>query len=249
MEPAAPPQGGAHRHPRHPLDHAAPDRRRLFIRFARKLYERRGTLPGIRFALILLLDPCLEATLDAFHVGATRANPVLREELRRHGLRYPTPASRDDELEDLLYDYALAPRRPSKVRLVEHFQARDGRALAMGDVTADAQVRSDAIEASAHRFSVLVPERLLPEEAAMVERIVALEKPAHTAFEVHPYFDSVRVGEARLGTDTVAGDGGRFVATVLDGQYLSAGYLASAAPMDTPERVISDRDRPGERSL
>jgi hypothetical protein len=241
--------GTAHRHRRHPLAHAAPDRRRLFIRFARKLYERRGTLSGIRFALILLLDPCLEETLDAFRAGATRVDLALRDELRRYGLRYPDPSTREDQLEDLLYDYVLAPGRPSKVRLVEHFQARDGRALAMGDVTPEAEAREDSIAATAHRFSVLVPERLRPEEAAMVERIVLLEKPAHTRFEVHRYYDFFRVGEARLGTDTVVGDGGRFVATVLDDQYLAQGYLASAAPMDTPERVISDRDRPGERSL
>jgi hypothetical protein len=47
----------------------------------------------------------------------------------------------------------------------------------------------------------------------------------------------------------VVGDGGRFVATVLDGQYLAQGYLASAAPMDTLERLIADRDRPGDRAL
>jgi phage tail-like protein len=228
----------------------APDRRRLFIRFARKLYERRGTLEGIRFALILLLDPCLEETLEAFRQGGLRTNLALRDELRRHGLPYPTPATREDELEDLLYAYVLAPRRPSKVRIVEHFQARDGRALAVGDVTPEAQVRESTIAATAHRFSVLVPERLMPEEAAMVGRIVGLEKPAHTAFEVHRYYDLFRVGEARLGTDTVVGDGGRFVATVLDdGQMLAQGYLAAAPPMDTLERLIADRDRPGDRAL
>jgi len=238
-----------HVHRRMTWDRPAADRRRLFIRFARKLYERRGTLTGIRFALTLLLDPCLEETLDAFRAGATRLDPALRDELRRYGLRYPDPSTREDQLEDLLHDYVLAPGRPSKVRLVERFQARDGRAIAVGDVTPEAQVREDSIAATAHRFKVLVPERLRPEEAAMVERIVTLEKPAHTSFEVHRYYDDFRVGEARLGTDSVVGEGGRFVATVLDGQYLATGYLASAPPMHTLERVIADRDRPGERSL
>src|SRR6185437_11572705 len=44
----------------------APDRRRLFIRYARRLYDWRGTSTGLRFALELLLDPCLEATLQRF---------------------------------------------------------------------------------------------------------------------------------------------------------------------------------------
>jgi hypothetical protein len=84
----------------------------------------------------------------------------------------------------------------------------------------------------------------------MVQRIVQLEKPAHTWFETHRYYDMFRVGEARLGTDSVVGDGARFVATVLDdGQVLAQGYLASRAPMHTTERLISDRDRPGDRAL
>src|SRR5690606_33175545 len=41
------------------------DRRRLVIRFARHLYERRGTPDGILFALHLLLEPCLEQLLSA----------------------------------------------------------------------------------------------------------------------------------------------------------------------------------------
>lgn len=248
LQAARPPGAVSHGHGI-PGSRPAPDRRRLFVRFARKLYERRGTLDGIRFALILLLDPCLEETLHAFRDGATRMNRALRDELRRHGLPYPTPATREDELEDLLYAYVLAPTRPSKVRIVEHFQARDGRALAVGDVSPEAQARESTIAATAHRFSVLVPEGLRTEEAAMVQRIVGLEKPAHTVFEVHRYWDLFRVGEARLGSDTVVGDGGRFVATVLDGQYLAQGYLASAAPMDTLERLIADRDRPGDRAL
>jgi phage tail-like protein len=35
------------------------DRRRLLIRFTRRLYERRGTLDGLRFSILLLLDPAL----------------------------------------------------------------------------------------------------------------------------------------------------------------------------------------------
>jgi hypothetical protein len=227
----------------------APDRRRLFIRFARHLFETRGTPSGIRLALHLLLDPCLEVTLDAFKTAAIRRSPAIREELERLELPYPTPATTDAELEDLLRDYLLAPGRPSKVRLVEQFQTRDGRALAAGDVTPAGQTQPDTVAATAHRFTVLVPENLLPEEAAMVERVVQLEKPAHTSFDVRRYYDFFRVGEARLGTDSTLGAESRFVAMVLDRDYLAYGYLAPAPPMDATDRLISDRDRPGERPL
>jgi len=223
-----------------PGKRSAPDRRRLFIRFARTLFERRGTAAGIRFALHLLLDPCLEETLTVFQAATTQTRLGLRDELASLGLPYPTPTMSDDALEDLLYAYVLAPNRPAKIRIVERFQTRGGRALALGDPGSQGDERDDA---AAHRFAVLVPERLSPAEAAMVERVVELEKPAHTLFEVRRYFDYFRAGEARLGLDTVLGDEGRFVAMVLDRNELAAGYLAPAPPMDAPNRVIVGRDQ------
>jgi hypothetical protein len=83
----------------------------------------------------------------------------------------------------------------------------------------------------------------------MVERIINLEKPAHTLFDVRRYWDAFRVGEARLGLDTALGDTGRFGPMVLGQAYLAEGYLSPAPPMDTPERFVSDRDRPGQRPL
>lgn len=225
------------------------DRRRLFIRFARKLYERRGTVKGIQFALHLLLDPCLEETLEAFKLAACGLNPAVRDELRRLELAYPTSVMDDAAFEDLLYDYVLAPGRSSKVRLVESYQARDGRALALGDVSQAGITASTSIAGSAHRFTVLVPENLLAEEAAMVDRVIELEKPAHTSYSVARYYDYFRVGEARLGTDSVLGEGSRFVAMVLDRDYLNQGYLNPNPPVDTTERSIADRDGIGLRPL
>ena len=83
----------------------------------------------------------------------------------------------------------------------------------------------------------------------MVERIVRLEKPAHTQFEVRRYWDYFRVGEARLGLDTVLGEEGRFVPMVLGRHYLAQGYVSPSHPMDVTERLILDRDRPGQRPL
>jgi phage tail-like protein len=222
------------------------DRRRLFIRFVRTLYQWRGTVAGMRFALALLLEPCLEQTLQTFKAATVRLNPALRDELARLDLPYPTPVMSDAELEDLLYDFVQSPRRPSKIRIVERFQTRSGRALAAGDTTGQEQHSGAAgTGGDAHRFSVLVPERLTNEEEAMVERIVRLEKPAHTLFDIRRYFDYFRAGEARLGIDTVLGAESRFVAMVLDRNYLADGYLAPDPPMGAPDRVVSDRDRAG----
>lgn len=73
------------------------------------------------------------------------------------------------------------------------------------------------IHQSAHRFTVLLPVR--PGEATdsasldtirrLATRLIALEKPAHTLFDVRFYFAMNRVGEARLGLDTAIGQGSR----------------------------------------
>ncbi len=222
---------GASYHPRW-------DRRRLFIRYARKLYQRRGTLDGIRFALLLLLDPCLEILLERFKQAAIDPAHPLHRDLDRLGMAHPTPTTGEQTLEDLLYDYVLA--QPSHVRLIERFMTRGGRELVAGDPTAEAGSRP--FEADAHRFSVLAPQGMSAEEEAMVSRIINLEKPAHTQFEVRRFWDAFRIGEIRLGLDTVVGPESRFSAVILGRHYLAEGYLVPHHPMNVRERYVSDRD-------
>jgi phage tail-like protein len=233
------------------------DRRRLFIRFATRLFSRRGTPDGIRFALHLLLEPCLETTLRRFRSAALTPDAALNQELVRLGLQPPSPTDSENDIEDLLTSYLLSPQRPSKVRLVERFMTRGNRALAQGDPTLGANAASsDSVAATAHRFAVLVPETLPADIAAMVSRIVELEKPAHTAFEVRRYWDYFRVGEARLGIDTVLGEDSRFLPIVLgesavagDGLAfpppLGGGFLAYPPPTNAADRVVLGRDRVG----
>ena len=80
----------------------------------------------------------------------------------------------------------------------------------------------------------------------MVERITNLEKPAHSAFDVRRFWDFFRVGETRLGIDTVLGEDSRFQNMVVGRSYLAEGYLYPPHPMDVAERVIADRDRVGQ---
>lgn len=214
------------------------DRRRLFIRYARKLYQRRGTLDGIRFALLLLLDPCLELLLARFKQAAVNPAHPLHRNLDRLGMLHPSPATGEQALEDMVYAYVLA--QPSQVRIVERFMTRDGRELVAGDPTAAADPRP--FEADAHRFSVLTPQGMSPEEEAMVGRIVNLEKPAHTQFEVRRFWDAFRIGEIRLGLDTVVGPESRFAPVILGQHTIGGGYLVPHHPMDARERLVSDRD-------
>lgn len=220
---------------------ATPDRRRLFIRFATRLFTRRGTADGIRFALYLLLDPGLERTLLRFQRAALAPDPVLNAQLTGLGLPVPTPYMSAGDIEDLFVQYLLSPQRPSKIRLVERFMTRGNLAVAAGDPTEGGDT-DNSVSATAHRFAILIPETLPADVQTMVSRIVDLEKPAHTDYEVRRYWDYFRVGEARLGIDTALGEDSRFVRIVLGQNALAEGYLNYPPPMDARDRPVLDRD-------
>ncbi len=105
---------------------------------------------------------------------------------------------------------------------------------------------------TAHRFTVLIPtptlERLsesqietaIRERRELAKRIVDLEKPAHTTFEVKFYWALFRIGEARLGTDTLIDKGSRdsrFMSPmILNEGHLSEAYLAPGHPQNIKDR-------------
>ena len=110
--------------------------------------------------------------------------------------------------------------------------------------------------ASAHRFSVLLPVTRITatsdadrrRDLALASRIVELEKPAHTVFDVKFFWAHFRVGEARLGADTVLGLGGRDPAllprpTVLGESYLSESLIGAGPPPSGPGRIVAGHDR------
>jgi len=105
------------------------------------------------------------------------------------------------------------------------------------------------IRRNAHRFTVLVPTEPgeLPESRArrraQVEAIVDNEKPAHTNFDVKLYWALFMVGSARLGQDTVLGEGARFVAIALGNTYIGQGVLGYSHPWNVRNRILIDRDR------
>ena len=65
-----------------------------------------------------------------------------------------------------------------------------------------------------------------------------LEKPAHTAFDVRPYWAAFQLGDARLGVDTRLGAGARRAALVLDRSRLAQAGLASPPGHDADVRLL-----------
>ena len=132
-------------------------------------------------------------------------------------------------------------------RIVEQFLTRDIGGAAYADPTAPAGSGSAAasVAAAAHRFDVLVPVGLSSDQLAMVDRIVAASKPAHTGYAVRGYYDLFIVGQARLGIDTQLGTGPSFSAMVLGQGYLAGTYLGFPHPFELPDRIVIDRDRVG----
>jgi hypothetical protein len=104
------------------------------------------------------------------------------------------------------------------------------------------------IRRNAHRFTVLVPTEPgeLPESRArrmsQVEAVVRREKPAHTDFEVKLFWALFQVGSARLGEDSIIGDGARYVAVILGGSYIGMGLLGHSQPFDNANRYVLGRD-------
>jgi len=110
-----------------------------------------------------------------------------------------------------------------------------------------------ATRATAHRFSVLLPvprgdnlETRRVERLDLVRRVVELEKPAHTVFDVKFYWALFRIGEARLGDDTLIDRGGRspdLLPPLRLGQtYLAEAVLEAGHPQNVNTRRIVGRD-------
>jgi len=107
---------------------------------------------------------------------------------------------------------------------------------------------------AAHRFTVLLPVPLSlafnPEEHQrrldLSRRIVELEKPAHTVFDVKFYWAMFRIGEARLALDTLLAEGSRvpqlLPELVLDQGFVGESYLGAPVPENACDRFIMGRD-------
>jgi phage tail-like protein len=106
-----------------------------------------------------------------------------------------------------------------------------------------------SMHGTAHRFSVLLPladvtadPYQLEERLGLARRIVELEKPAHTVFDVRFYWAFNRVGEARLGLDTQLGAGSRapelIPTAVLGRAYVGASFVGGAGRPQAADRLL-----------
>jgi phage tail-like protein len=108
------------------------------------------------------------------------------------------------------------------------------------------ETRLEPMAAAAHAFSVLLPiagpqadAAALAQRIDLATRIVRLEKPAHTRFDVRPYWALFRIGQVRLGWDTLLGDGSREPG-LAPAMVLGLGHIGAARVALRPE-VPDDR--------
>ena len=107
---------------------------------------------------------------------------------------------------------------------------------------------------NAHAFTVMLPITKTfytdlarhREQRALAERIVNLEKPAHTVFDVKFYWAMFSVGGARLGDDLPLDRGSRAAQLMppmtLGQQFLAESHLAPSHPQDVSGRQVVGRD-------
>ena len=118
-----------------------------------------------------------------------------------------------------------------------------------------------AMRDHAHQFSVMlaIPPGLRIDSTAQQRRlalagaVLALEKPAHTTFTLRFYWAMFRLGEARLGADSLIDLGSRspqlMAPMVLGEGALAQTFLAAPAGRDAPQRLRVGRDRVGRSTL
>jgi phage tail-like protein len=110
------------------------------------------------------------------------------------------------------------------------------------------ETRLEPMALAAHRFSVLLPSSgpladagALAQDIELATRVVRLAKPAHTSFDVRQYWALFRIGQARLGLDSLLGQGSRAPELappiVVGSGHLGAGRLAPR-PSLPADRVL-----------
>ncbi len=237
--------------------------RRLFLRHVMDFFQYRGTSRGITMALRLATEACAgEAIFDPN--AAPRPGGIRLVEAFRTRRTAPATATSADlslwtdfltrryrRIEDLnaawLTTYASFDEIPLPDGAPRLTVRRDDwqQFLTVVLPTRDA----------AHRFTVFLPvpqggtANVAAQQTRMelVKRIVDLEKPAHTVYDLKFYWAFFRVGEARLGQDTVLDTGSRspklLPPMVLGNGYVASAFLAPGYPQNLKDRQVLNSER------
>jgi phage tail-like protein len=111
----------------------------------------------------------------------------------------------------------------------------------------------------AHRFTVMLPWPLSVQDASgsvlsaddlrsLATRIVTLQQPAQTVFDVKFFWAAFRVGEARLASDTVLASGSRapelLAPALLGSGHLGSALLGGTPPSDRVQRTLPSPPSP-----
>lgn len=112
-----------------------------------------------------------------------------------------------------------------------------------------------AMHRLAHQFTALLPVPAIfrfdfgqqQRQIDLAKRIIEFEKPAHTVFDIKFYWALFRIGEARLGSDTLIDRGSRapqlMPQMALGENYVGESWLAPTAAEAAADRQILGRDQ------
>jgi phage tail-like protein len=105
------------------------------------------------------------------------------------------------------------------------------------------------MQSSAHQFTVYLPQPVTGTSDAstrLAKRVIDLEKPAHTTYDIQFYWAFFRVGDARLGQDSVLDSGSRapqlLGPAVLGSTYVGSTYLSRELPGSARSRAFLQPD-------
>ncbi|MBC8009095.1 MAG: phage tail protein [Burkholderiales bacterium] len=179
--------------------------RRLHLQKAPELHRRRGTLRGVRLAL------------DIATAGGVRDGRivVLEDFWFRRTLQTVLGVSLDKEHDELLGGPVVSGN--SKVghtlflgeeKRFFGYDVTRKKFLALFDADLDLSARDQSVvddffASLAHRVTIVVHEQATPDELKLIERVAAVQSPAHLIVRVRPADRDFIVGlSALLGADT-----------------------------------------------
>lgn len=211
--------------------------RRLHLKKAPELHRRRGTLRGLRLAL------------DIATAGGVRDGRivVIEDFWFRRTLQTVLGVSLDQEHDELLGGPVVSGN--SKVghtlflgeerRFFGHDVTRK-KFLALFDADIDLSARDQSVvddffASLAHRVTIVVHEQTTADELKLIERVSALQSPAHLVVRVRPADRDFIVGlSALLGADTYLRPHPPAEPVEIDDTVLGDGSLLSRPPALDP---------------